>query len=106
MSSSMVELTISPHTKVNRYTTRHVELRKIYDIVKGQSGVFYTAVPENKSLCFHLLGTGDLKLDFEMNDTELFKKFFTGFKRLITLFNGPSSFYIDIGGVPRRSGKS
>jgi hypothetical protein len=90
--------------QVNSYTVKSIELRKIYDIVKGQSGVFYSATPENKSLCFHLLITGDMKLDFEMKDVEIFKKFFNGFKRLLALFNGMSSFYMDIDGVPRRSG--
>merc|ERR1711871_1324762 len=92
--------------KVNPYQTKFFELRKIYGIEKGQSGTFYTAQPNQKSLCCHLLGKGDVLLDFELPTVELFKQFFDGFNRLIALYNGENSFYIDGFGVPRRSGPS
>ena len=92
--------------KINPYTTRHFELRRIYAIAKGQSGTYYVSQPDNKSLCLHLLGTGDVKLDFEFEKVDTFKHFFDGFERLIALYNGPTSFYTDSFGVPRRSGPS
>merc|ERR1711871_1677813 len=92
--------------KVNPYQTKSFELRKIYGIEKGQSGTFYTAEPHQKSLCCHLLGKGEVMLDFEFESVELFKQFYEGFSRLILLYNGENRFYIDGFGVPRRSGPS
>jgi hypothetical protein len=95
---------------VNSFTKKSLEMRKIYAVEKGSSGAFYSAIPNNKSLCFHVLAVGDLKLDFEVQDrdgaAQLYTFVINNFKRLVALYNGPCSFYLDIEGIPRRSGPS